>query len=118
MVELAGALCNQEVPVRWRELVAKHEALLARRTLDPGIELATEASNRRAGWVWRGLVSVLAAADSPFTPTQAQALLEDELGEPVAFSTVKDCLRRHAEPNGPLRRYKGGRYVLRKGVVR
>lgn len=54
---------------------------------------------------------MLTDANAPMTPNEVRARIEARLGEPIASSTVKDCMARHAKESKELRRYKGGRYV-------
>lgn len=112
MVELAGSLCNQEAPVRWRDLAPKHGELLKRpsRSSDAPATPA-EPRTRPTGWIWRRLHEVITAAEGPVTPREAHTVLETRLGEPIPYSTIKSCMSNHVRA-GHLCRIDRGRYVL------
>jgi hypothetical protein len=116
-VELVGALSNPEALKSWCRL--KKQALRAIAepvsfTRGRDAQLQPRKRIRRSGWVWREVRAVLEDADSPMTPNEVRTQLEDRLGEPIASSTVKDCMARHARESKELRRFKGGRYAMRR----
>lgn len=101
--------------MNWRSPNKQRRRLLALRRPDRlhQSDVVAKARVRRPGWAWTGLRKVLAESTVPVTPSQACAKLAEALGEPVALSTVKNCLTRDAKPGHELMRLEGGRYLLR-----
>jgi len=105
----AGTYSNVEAVDRVRRLLPKLE------------KLATEAQPARATKSLRkrelapildAVKAVLAEADLPMRAREIHAAVETMRGEPVAWSSVKDCLASNARPGGRFIRIVRGRYRL------
>lgn len=108
LVGFVGTYSNVEAVDRVRRLLPKLE------------RLATEARPRRApaglkrrepAPILRAVMEVLEAAGTPMRAVEVHRAVEELRGEPVAWSSVKDCLASNARPGGRLTRVARGRYV-------
>lgn len=67
----------------------------------------------RRGWVLAAVTEVLGTADEPMRARDIQESAERLVGEPVGWSSVKDCLTRHIGGELPrFERVARGRYRL------
>lgn len=59
---------------------------------------------------------VLAASEKPLRAREVHTAAETLAGEPLAWSSVKDCLHKNARgPDSPIERVSHGRYWHRRG---
>jgi HB1, ASXL, restriction endonuclease HTH domain len=68
---------------------------------------------RRIGWLTKAVAQVLAESEEPMRAQNVHQAVEALLGETVRWSSVKDCLSKHAAGQHPrFVRVARGRYAL------
>jgi hypothetical protein len=112
-MELNGALSNpltSDKNLQIERVVVTKAALLKRKRApnrpDPRLP-------RRQGTVVTAATRVLAGAEQPLRVREIHATVEELLGAPVPYSTVKEALSAHARTEGGrIRRIRRGYYEL------
>ena len=110
-MELNGALSNPLVSDKSRlaKLAALKQRALGRMTAPEKVP----PIRRRQGAVLASVTTVLEGAGQPMFVREIHAAVEERLGEPVPFSSVKDALSAHTHRrNGRFRRIHRGCYDL------
>ncbi len=76
----------------------------------PAIQAQSQL-RRRAGAVQEAVIGVLAAAEGSLRAREIHQAAEKQVGSPLSWNTVKDCLHKHARrPGGSVERVGHGRY--------
>ena len=106
-MELSGALSNPRLALETQSNIERREKLLRRPA--PNVStLVKERAGKVSGEVYR----VLERAGMPLRAKEIQRRCEESLGEPVSWSTVKQCLSDHAgRASSPIRRVAYGTYA-------
>jgi hypothetical protein len=111
MVDLSGVLSNQDLKRRLGGVVEKLAAVRTRGEVRE--RPSCRQRPRRPGWVVRAVIDVLAGRGEPMRAKDIHAAVEALIGEPVAWSSVKQALASHVSGPSPcFVRIARGRYVL------
>jgi hypothetical protein len=110
-VGFVGTLSNLETQEQLRRLLDKLERVAA--TERPVSSRRPKPRPKRAP-VLSAVTQVLRDADGPMQARAVHAEVEALRGEPVPWSSVKDCLASKAGPGGQFVRIARGRYRLMK----
>jgi hypothetical protein len=108
-VGFVGSYSNVEAVDRVRRLLPKLERLATE--MQPAPPLKSPRKRERAP-ILDAVGAVLAEAETPMRAREIHAAVETMRGEPVAWSSVKDCLASNAKPEGRFIRIARGRYRL------
>jgi hypothetical protein len=104
-----GTYSNVEAVERVRRLLPRLEKLAAE---GAPRRLSVPLKRRESAPVLHAAVRVLEEAAAPMRAVDVHRAVELLRGEPVAWSSVKDCLASNAEPGGRFLRIARGRYCL------
>lgn len=110
-MELAGGLSNQELQERLRRVVKKLAAVRVKGKVRE--RPSCRHRPRRPGWVVNAIERVLTYRGEPMRAKDIHVAVEVLVGEPVAWSSVKQALASHV--SGPSRRFvriARGRYAV------
>jgi hypothetical protein len=108
-VGFVGTYSNVEAVDRVRRLLPKLEKLAAEAEPPPSSE---GLKRREFAPVLCAVTQVLEEAGMPMRTNEVHRAAELLRGEPVAWSSVKDCLASHARPGGRFVRIARGRYQM------
>jgi hypothetical protein len=101
-----GSYSNVEAVDRVRRLLPK----LA--TERQPVRLPRPLKTRERAPILDAVSAVLAEAETPMRAREIHAAVETMRGEPVVWSSVKDCLASNAGPGGRFVRVARGRYLV------
>jgi len=104
-----AAVSNPEVTDRLERLSKKLKQIAASKA---PARPTPERPKRRCGDISAAITQVLAEAEAPMRPIAVHEAVERRLQATVSLGTVKDCMARHARPNGRFVRIARGRYVI------
>jgi hypothetical protein len=104
-----GTYSNAEALDRVRRLLPKLEKLATARGPAPSPRAMRK---RERAPVLSTVSQILAEAEAPMRAVEIYRAVERLRGEPVAWSSVKDCLASNAGPGGRFMRIARGRYRL------
>jgi hypothetical protein len=109
-MELNGALSNPHKRLGWAKLEkALTRARAKKLDRDPSPEPPA-----RAGATKQAVMRALELADHPLRLKEIHQACEDQLGRPISYDTVKDCVHKHARgPKAILARVNHGTYTRR-----
>ncbi len=109
-MELNGALCNLDL-AGFRRLDGLRARLAA---AAPAVPVPWPEPRRRPGWVLAAVTEVLGwAVGQPMQAREIHVAVEGLLGEPVSWSSIKNCLASNVNGEGPRFEREGyGRYRL------
>jgi hypothetical protein len=109
-VHLLGAFSNPEVAERVEALTQLRKRILAKRPASP---LASSTPPRRIGDVPKAISKALEQAETPLHTTAIHRAVEQSLGRPVNYRTIKACLSADAQTKNPrFERTARGKYQL------
>lgn len=109
-MDLIGVLSNQDLQARLR--CAIKELAAVRANGDVRGRCSYRQRPRRPGWVVKAIEEVLADRVEPMRPKEIHAAVEELVGEPVGWSSVKQALASHLSGSSPrLARVARGRYL-------
>lgn len=109
-----GTYSNTEALDRMRRLLVKLERVAAAGGPTP---LPRAIRKRERAPVLSAVVQILTEAEAPMQAREIHAAVEALRSEPVAWSSVKDCLASNAGPGGRFIRIARGRYGVRTTAV-
>lgn len=104
-----GTYSNTEAMERVRRLLPKLEKLAAARGRTPSPRAMVK---RERAPVLSAVAQILTEVEAPLRAREIHASVEVLRGEPVSWSSVKDCLASNAGPGGRFIRITRGRYRL------
>jgi len=111
LVEVVGVLSNQDLQGRLRRVLKKLAAVRAKGEVRE--RPSCRQRPRRPGWVVQAIVKVLTDREEPMRAKDIHVAVEALVGEPVAWSSVKQALASHVSGASPrFVRVARGRYVL------
>jgi len=111
MVEVTGVLSNQDLQGSLRRVVKKLADVRANGTVRE--HRSCRQRSRRPGWVLKAIVQVMTDRSGPMRATDIHHAVEALVGEPVAWSSVKDALASNVSGSSPrFVRIARGRYAL------
>jgi hypothetical protein len=104
-----GTYSNVEAMERVRRLLPKLEKLAASGEPAP---LPRPMRKRERAPILEAVTQILAEAEVPMRAREIHVSVEAVRGEPVAWSSVKDCLASNVGPVGRFIRVERGRYRI------
>lgn len=109
--ELIPVLSDQDLLKSLRRAVRKLDDLRANGRVRE--RRSCRQRPRRPGWILKAIVQVLTDRDGPMRAKDIHRAVEQLIGEPVAWSSVKDALASNVSGTSPrFVRIARGRYVL------